>query len=335
MRSQKMKNKSGKLNFGIYPGSATGLATESGMISGPKDDPGKIIEALDSLSEKNNLLVRAYVQYFGNKNGGNLTPENPIQYCNTKRKLDLVICFRTNEQNLDHWNEFICNQITFYKNVISKIQITEEPNNPDTKSGGDGSSKFVKEAIISGVIAAKKQANDLGLNVLVGFNAVISFNESDTFWKDLKLRSNEIFTNSLDYIGLDFYPGVFRPLPIGMNLKTAVSAVLNHFRKENLIQGGFSEQLPIHITENGFPTNDTINEEMQAEAIKEIVETISELSIELKITHYEFFMLRDSNKEGWGLIPGQNFRFGILKEDYSQKKSFHELKKLIEYYSFN
>lgn len=322
--SYSFKNTHG-LIFGIYPGSGVGIEIEegSGKIKGKKDEPKEIQKALTFLSGNKLFLVRGYVQYIGADNCKHLTPGNVEQYCNKNRKLDLVICYRTHEDNMESWKDFIKATINQYKDVLIKLQIAEEPNNPDTSSGGDGGSLHVKIAIIEGLIAAKKEIAKLGLDVQVGFNAVISFDVEDVFWQGMKKLITSDFIQSLDYVGLDFYPGVFRPLPPKVSLKEAARMVITHFRTQNLVQAGIPNHIPIHITENGWPTNELRTEKEQAGAIEKIIRTVFEERKKLNITHYEFFDLRDCD------ILNNGFQFGLMREDYSPKPAFDVFSRLI------
>jgi hypothetical protein len=326
--------KSEGLIFGIYPGSGVGLDTGQGIIQGKADVPDKMMAALDDLSGGMPFLVRGYLQYTGGGNFKNRTPADVQHYCRDNIKLDLAICYRTNERDMPEWRKFVKHIIITYKDVLAKIQITEEPNNPDTGSGGDGSSANVKQAIIDGVLAAKEIITALGLDIQIGFNAVISFNPADTFWQDFSTLVTPDFTSALDYIGLDFYPDVFRPLPPGIQLKEAVTGVLHHYRNQNLAQGGISNAIPLHITENGWPTNQSRSEARQATVIQEIIETIFEASDAFNITHYEFFNLRDIDSSGLSAAAqietsGNNFQFGLLRDDYTPKPAYLVFKHLI------
>lgn len=327
------------LIFGIYPGSGVGLDTGRGIIQGKKDVPQKIRTALYDLSGGLPFLVRSYVQYTGAGHFKNETPENVRYYCCENIKLDLAICYRTNENGTLEWRQFIRNIISTYKDILVKIQITEEPNNPDTGSGGDGSSLNVKQAIIDGVMAAKEISTDLGLDIQIGFNAVISFNPSDAFWLDFSRLVTPEFIGALDYIGLDFYPDVFRPLPPGLNLREAVIGVLRHYRNQNLVQGSIPDSLPLHITENGWPTNEKRPESRQAMVVQQIIETVFETRHEFNITHYEFFNLRDIGGSGRNTqaqleISGNNFQFGLMRDDYSPKQAYQVFKNMVRSMSF-
>lgn len=316
------------LIFGIYAGSGVGSNPEHDIVKGLPDVPQHTMQALMDL-HKNEIpfLVRGYIIYAGSGKTQNVTPVNMAQYVTKNCKLDIAICYRPAIYDKADWILYIHSIIHQYKDHLAKIQITEEPNNPDAASGGDGSSPNIKQAIIDGVIAAKESIIKLGLDIQVGFNAVISFNPQDTFFKDIASFSNSDFINALDYVGLDFYPGVFRPLPPEMSLKDAVIAVLTHFRNNNLAAAQIPETIPIHITENGFPTNETRSEAEQTKAIEEIITIIYEKRTELNITHYAFFDLRDADQALLG------FHFGLLRADYSAKPAFKAFQNLIRKYN--
>lgn len=320
--------RSNGLIFGIYAGSGVGSHPEYDMVKGSPDVPQQTMQALLDL-HRNEIpfLVRGYIIYAGSGKTQNVTPVNMEQYVTENCKLDIAICYRPEVYDKADWIHYIHSIIHRYQNDLVKIQITEEPNNPDAAAGGDGSSPNIKQAIIDGVIAAKKAIIKLGLDIQVGFNAVISFNPNDTFFNDLTALSNSDFINALDYVGLDFYPGVFRPLPPELSLKDAVVAVLTHFRNNNLAAAQVPEHLPMHITENGFPTNETRAETEQAKAVEEIITTIYKKRQELNITHYAFFDLRDADN----LLLGYNF--GLLHDDYSPKPAFEVFRDLIQKYS--
>ena len=66
--------------------------------------------------------------------------------------------------------------------------------------------------------------------------------------------------------------------------------------------------------------------EQQAKVLEEVIRTIFSLRQELNITHYELFGLRDADSSKDDLFH----QFGILKDDYSPKPSFHTFKKLVQ-----
>jgi hypothetical protein len=310
-----------KLIFGIYPGGLDALQ------KGLPNNRFKINEALDILQgDKELFLVRGY------KGFDNLeveAPEMMEQYCINGRKLDLTLCYRSKTGDVEGWKIFITKMIQQYATHLHKIQITEEPNNPDTLTGGDGGSENIHEAIIEGVIEAKKEINRLGINVLVGFNAVISFNPNDNFWQGIADKANQQFESSLDFVGLDFFPDVFRPLPVKPNgtmttIEEAINLVLNQFRKVNLLNGKIPTNIPVHITENGWATTPERSYERQKEILASTLNVVNQLKAELNITHYEYFGLRDAD------TSDSNFQFGLMTDEYMPKPAFETYKTLIQ-----
>lgn len=310
------------LTFGIYSGNATGFGHDAST-----DDPMRVTEALSQLQPSGGpLLVRCYEIYVGSGKLKGETPRDPIQYAGSGRQLDLALCYCTPDGDLDDWTEIVRSTIRRYRSSLAKIQITEEPNNPDPNAGGNGSFPNVREAIIAGVLAAKDEVQQEGYNIQVGFNATPSFNNE--FWESLGSLASPAFMDALDYVGFDFFPDVFRPLPprpdgSPMSLIDAVTAVLTGFRRTSLPAANIPPSVPIHITENGWPTSPTRSYEQQANVLETIVRTVYALRAELNITHYEYFGLRDTVSSDPGL------QFGLMRDDYTPKPAFSCYQRLI------
>lgn len=313
------------LIFGIYPGGFVG--SDAGVAAGPADDPVRIQEALDRLQVGDSLfLVRGYLQYTGPlspiKAGLAETPAAVEQYIHSGRKLDLVLCFR--QPDLDGWIAFIREVIHRYGSLLSTLQITEEAN-MTTFAAVDGCIPQVREALVQGVIAAKEEVRRCGLNIQVGFNAVLTFDPTDDFWTSIAALGGEPFLDALDYVGLDFFPDVFRPLAadgLPGDVRASVAAVLSHFRHVSMAAAGIPVSVPMHITENGWPTR---SQERQAEVLEMIIRLIHEHREQLNITHYEHFDLRDANSSNPDLFS----QFGLLRDDYTPKPAFERYRQLI------
>jgi hypothetical protein len=319
---QAEKRKLDRLVFGIYPGGNAG--TISNPPSSLLDKPESILKALNLLQPADvPFLIRGYIQYNGSGNSLNPTPLNMTRYVTGKRKLDLVLCYRTEKGDIDDWTDFIRATLEEYGPYLEKIQLTEEPNNPQVENGGDGSFPNIHTAIIAGVITAKDEIKKKGLTIKTGFNATPSFDPDDTFWNKLGQLNQPAFIDALDYVGLDFFPDVFRPLPPTLGLQEAVRGVLTHFRNVNLAHGKIPAEIPIHITENGWPTDRLRTEARQAQVMQEIIYTINEKKEKLNITHYEFFDLRDADSSK------SEFQFGLLHDDYTPKPAFDVYCRLI------
>ena len=314
------------LIFGIFPGSATG--TESGLLAGPPDDPGQIHGALDELQGRNPLfVVRGYLWYDGAGKTSHYVPSDVQQYAGDRRKLDLVLCFRDPAGDLRGWLDLVRETIQRYGPDLTSLQIAEEPNNPNPDLGGDGSFPNVHEAIVQGIVAAKEEALRLGHDLRVGFNSTPSF-QPDPFWPRMGALATQRFLDSLDYVGLDFFADVFRPLaPDGQpgDVRSSVAALLKGFRGTNLAAGNIPPSVPIHICENGWSTGPGRSYERQAAVLETVVRTIYAHAAELNITHYEHFGLRDADSSN----PDPFHQFGLLRDDYTPKPAFHTYRRLI------
>ena len=314
-----------KLTFGIYPGGATGTDTGHELVACKKpNDPTQINLALAKLQTAGQpFLIRCYLHYLGLGKFENLTPEDPLQFIADGRKLDLVLGYHSVNGDITDWAKFIREQIAFYGNHLAKIQITEEPNLHGFPAV-DGDYPNVRLAVIHGVIAAKNEIVKLGLAIEVGFNGVPTFDPKNDFWRELGSRQSAEFIRSLDYVGLDFFPDVFRPVALD-DLHDAVVHVLSHYRNVSLREAGIPTHVPIHITENGWATSTDRPDTKQAEVLEMVVRTIYENRELYNITHYELFDLRDADSSN----PNIFYQFGIMRDDYSPKPAFVVYKKLI------
>ncbi len=305
--------------FGIYPGGL--LGDETGLLAPVSpDDPASITAALRELQgDAPEFLVRAYRSYAD----PGRAPERPEQYAVDGRRLDLVLQYRERSGELAGWLDFVRRTVRTEGHRIALLQICEEPNLDLPPV--DGSIPNVRRAVVEGVVAAKEEALACGYGDLaVGFNAVPSFDPADTFWPELGELADERFHRALDYVGLDFFPDVFRPVPPG-RLADAVRAVLTGFRRDSLPRAGIGAAVPLRICETGWPTGPGRSEARQAEVVEEVVRTVAGLSAELAVTGYAFFALRDTDSAGSGLFP----HFGLLRDDYSRKPAFATYRKLV------
>ncbi len=310
------------LRFGIYLGGISEAHHE--MASGKPDVPEKINQALDTLQGTKKFLVRTYLGFTGTESDAELVdmPSMPdlARYTWRGRKLDLVLSNWDRQGNMAGWAEFIENVIARYGPYIGCLQICEEPNLYEYP--GDGRFGYSAESVLIGIKVAHHTLKHRALTAEVGFNAVPNDDPNDSFWQRLSKRMDESFINSLDYIGLNFYPDVTIPLVGKMSME--VTKVLIDFR-ETLGAAGIPGSVPIHICENGWPTGPGRYYTRQAEYIEEMVRTVHELRGKLNISQYELFALRDADTAN----PDLNHQFGILRDDYSEKPAFETYRHLV------
>jgi hypothetical protein len=313
------------LTFGIYPGSAMG---DTGP-AGPPDQPDRISQALAQLqgSPGRPFIVRAYDMY---ADPGDTVRAATLQapagyhrYLGHGRRLDLVAQYHSRSGDIDGYCAFIEKLIDCQGEHIATLQIGEEPNITGSPVL-DGAYPRITEALIAGVRAAKDKARRSGHSALrVGCNSSPLLGPDSAFFAGLTRAGGDQFIADLDYIGLDFFPDVFRPIAPA-RLATVVEGLLQAHRRDNLAPAGLGH-LPLVITEHGWPTGPGRTPQRQAEVLRTVIDVISRNAEALNITAYIHHTLRDARSAGSGLFC----QFGLMTDDYAPKPAFHVYRDLI------
>ncbi|MDJ1136879.1 hypothetical protein [Streptomyces iconiensis] len=324
--------------FGIYPSGDTGAEADGTPMATP-DEPERIAQALRDLQGGDRpFRVRAYRSFAETGTtlsyrtmGKPTTADNlwvslvaPERYATEGRSLDLVLAYQEESGRLDAWLEFIRATVRESGAHISSLQICEEPNvdNPIL----DGSMPNVLQALVEGVIAAKDEALKAGHSGLqVGFNAAVSLDPDDAFWKGLGALADERFHGALDYVGFDCFPDVFMPVPMA-ELTERVEGLLTFFRGTSLTAlAGIDPAVPLRIAENGWATGPGRPEERQAEVIETVVRTVYGQRDALTIDGYCLYALRDADSSS----DDKFHRFGIMRDDYTPRPAFDTYRRLV------
>lgn len=313
--------------FGIYPGGEAGADT--GIVNGSPGDPFHIERCLAELQgDANPFVIRCYENP--------RTPPAPLhyeQYLHGGRLLDLVILYQSKEGDVAEFVRRACDTTERHLNHLYSVQIAEEANFTDGPEVIDGPYPNVKEALVEGVIRVKEMLRRVGHDeVRVGFNSTPTFGPSSGFWAELRRLGSDAFSHSVDYVGLDFFPDVFRRLPPDGepgDLWRSALAVLELMRNEWMPAAGIGPAVPIHVAEHGWPTAPDRSEQRQAEVIEAIVRLVYEHRARLNIARYTLFDLRDAESSAPDLADNIFYHFGITREDYSPKIAYHTFKKLV------
>ncbi|WP_433249457.1 hypothetical protein ACQPYK_02410 [Streptosporangium sp. CA-135522] len=308
--------------FGIYPGGMIGDDV-GGLTQGPADDPRRIIEALSLLQPDGRpFLVRGYVGFADPGDASAPAPDRVEQYTGDGRVLDLVAQYQSRSGDVAGYTDFVRDLVRRHGAHTATLQVTEEPNLPTY----DGRHPRVSEALIEGVVAAKDEARRQGMDHLkVGFNTTPLFGPAAGFIASITGAGGRRFLDALDYIGLDFFPDVFQPIPVEQ-LHDAVIGLLDHHRTQCLTPAGIDEATPLHITENGWPTGPGRTPDHQAHVLETIVQAIAACRTRLNVSGYTHFSLRDADSA----VPDIFHQFGLLTDDYTPKPAFTTYRKLIE-----
>ncbi len=316
------------LIFGIYPGGGVATDPGTGLVLGLPDDPARIEAALAQLQPSGRpFVVRGYLHYVGAGASKYVTPADMGQYVRSGRQLELAICYRPPEADLADWAAFVRKIVREYGPILSTLQIAEEPNNPDTATGGDGGFPHIHQALVTGIQAAKDEMQRQGYSLSGGIqrDASRSATISGCSWRKWAARRLASWWTTS---GSTSFPMCFArcrscPMARRFRLRHAVVGVLSNFRAVNLAAAHIPASVPIHIAENGWPTSPARPYERQAEVLEAIVRTIHAQRAALNITHYEYFDLRDADSGDAGL------QFGLLRDDYTPKPAFERYRRLI------
>jgi hypothetical protein len=308
--------------FGIHPFSIVGMPT--GLARGAPDDLPRLPKIIDDLRGPKKLLLRTYIP-FSSEASIPVALSILQMVAATRAPWDVVLLFKFDGDDLTAWLDLIRLIVTQFGKSLDTLQITGEPNLRNMPDAGDGSRPHILRALRDGILTAKSTARATAATVSIGFNAVPHLHGSDDFWPAIANFGND-FIESLDYIGLDFYPDVFGPPIPPDHLPAAVKSILQSFRTRDLATAKISMTTPIRITENGWPTSSTRPYDRQATAMESIIRTTHSLRTELNITHYELFTLRDADSSN----DNSFYQFGIMRDDYTPKPAFEIYKRLIQ-----
>lgn len=304
------------MDFGIWPGVVrSDLVRFDTEIDAPPEDIERTRLALTELAgQARRFYVRCYRGHGGDQPP---TPASPRPYLGDNRVVDLVLGYGCEDPA-----GFARAAAAAVREVAElgggKIQVCEEVNAPAPQDGGRAG---CHDALARGLTAALAERDRLGAEVLVGFNAAVAL-PGDPFWDNVRSHVPPEVLARVDYVGLDFFPDVFRPLPAA-RLPGAVQHVLRAFR-DSATDVGLPPQVPIHLTETGWPTGPEHPEHQQAQLLGTVAGAVLEIAAEVNIDAYELFGLRDGLTTG----PRMN-RFGILRDDHSPKPAFETFRHLI------
>ncbi|HEY4457959.1 MAG TPA: hypothetical protein VGN81_26835 [Pseudonocardiaceae bacterium] len=298
------------LTFGIYPGGYAG----GGSTDGKPDDPAKIRAAIATLQgHRSQFLIRDYISC------DTSFPDPEFTDLGPGRRLDLVITY--NGENPTTWADCVRQKVLLYGPFAATISVTLEAN--------ISADPNVIPALTSGVIGAKKRANELGYRWLsIGFDEVAFGYFADTaFWQSLAKTGGPEFARSVDYVGIDTYPDVpFPGVPTGpIDLTAFIGKALDTVRNTEMPIAGLGASVPIRVSENGWATSATRTPEQQQQALTTEINAINADRAQYNVLSYELFALRDDVTGSADIFD----QFGIMTDDYTPKPMFSTYRDLI------
>jgi hypothetical protein len=230
----------------------------------------------------------------------------------------------TQEGEIAAWTRFVREAVDRFGPIrgVVALQVTNEVNFTISPDSSDGAYQGARDALIQGVEAAASEARQRGYQQLgIGFNWFYRMDPltERSFWTYLRDHGGPEFLASLDWVGLDAYPGtVFPPVEPPGGYRDGMVNAMSVLRDCFLPIAGIGGEVPIHIEENGWPTGPLRSDERQVSAMQEMVAAADDFRGTYSVSDYRWFDLRDHNS------ASLNFQhhYGLLLDDYTPKPGF-------------
>jgi hypothetical protein len=243
----------------------------------------------------------------------------------------------SDDGNIAKWLRYVRSVVRAFgpNHAVTGLQITNEVNISYSKNTSDGFYKRAVEALVRGVIEAKRTSRRLGYDhQLIGFNYAFRSagpvaSDDAGFWRSVGRRGGARLRRATDWVGLDIYPGTFTP---GLLLQTPIVDIGDSFlegvaqvRECYMPLAGFGRSTPLRVEETGYPTGPGRTEAAQVRATREFVHAAVAYRGTYGISDFRWFGLRDNNSEG----PNFQSFFGLLRDDYSPKPAYGVYRRLV------
>jgi hypothetical protein len=320
------------LRFGMYPG---GVAGQVGPAASPAkpDDPAKQLAAFADLRPPGGpYVVHLYRSYLSDESDAREETEAQQlvdRWTGAGYLVEFVVRYRRDDD--------VAGYTRFLRGVVDRfgsnprvvgLQVANEVNFTASPDSSDGAFAGARDALIQGVIAAKDEARSRGFDQLeIGFNWIYRLDpkSEDDFWGYLRDHGGPNFVHSLDWIGLDAYPGTFFPpaAPPAAQRSAMIDAMdeLRCFSKS----AGIPRTVPMHVAENGYPTGPQRPYDDQRAALETMVGVVAEYRATYGVSDYRWFDLRDSDTSS----PNFQQQYGLMTDSYEPKPAYASWRQLV------
>jgi hypothetical protein len=304
--------------------------------SGPSkpENPSKRLAALELLrAPGSNFVLHLYAQYSGPSSASAAAQlgQDIAQYTASGFDIELVLTYRPADRkpsvDVPGFTRFVGDSVRELgpnRRLVS-LQVTNEVNIPGAPSASDGDFPGAEDALIQGVVAAKREINAIGATqIRVGFNWAYQLGAAqDGFWRYMRRAGGRAFRRALDWVGIDAYPGTWGPeLPSGLDLasgvRQATSDSLSALRDRLMPLAAIPATVPIHVSETGYPTGPGRTYDMQTTVLRASVQAVNELRATYNVTDYRWFDLRDADSSSASFES----QYGLMTDDYAPKPAF-------------
>ena len=323
------------LRFGITPGVQTGQLTGGPVPPRTPEVPAKQLAAVGRLRAAGAPFVLRLHRLFWSDGEAGIRHFLTLarRYTRHGYLVELQLRYHPNarqEGDIRAWSRYVREVVDRFgpnRRVIA-VQVTNEVNFGLSSDSSDSSWRGSKDALIHGVEAAKAEARKRRFRQLrIGFNWAYRGppQQEDSFWNYLRDHGGKRFVRSLDWIGVDAYPGTFFPpvdTPGGERgaLANAFSALRCYAATP-----GIPSTVPIHVEENGWPTGPGRSYQSQAQAMDTMVHAVNDFRGTFHISDYRWFNLRDGDSTSASFQT----QYGLMTDQYKPKPAFTLYRKLV------
>ena len=324
-----------KLRFGITPGVQTGQLGTGPVPPRTPEVAAKQLAALSLLRPARAPFVLRLHRLFWSDGEAGIRRFLTLAHRYTKHGYLVELQLRyhpssAQEGDIGAWVKYVrrvVNRFGVNRRVVG-IQVTNEVNFGLSTDSSDSSFAGAPDALIRGVEAAKAEARRRRFRQLeVGFNWAYRGppQQEDSFWNYLRDHGGRQFVHSLDWVGVDAYPGTFFP-PVNTpgGERDALVNAFSSFRCYAATPG-IPQSVPIHVEENGWPTGPGRTYQRQAQALATMVHAVNDFRGTFDISDYRWFNLRDGDS------TSTNFQtqYGLMTDEYRPKPAFDLYRRLV------
>ena len=306
-------------SFSVYPEGGNG---EVGYVAASDDD--RVLEALDTLRGEQEFGVYLFTAWSWH-NQDDLDRKIDL-YTDRGYQITLMIKYSPpdgREGDADGYARFVSGVVQRYaeNSAMQRFVIGNEANvtwgNPGSS---DGPFMGVEDAIVHGVIAARRAIFAAGSDAELGFNIAITGRDYDAWWvQQLTSNGGAEFVAAVQFMGFNVYPGLW---PEGTGDAYADMATYLGDARHALTAAGLGRSVSLVVLENGFPTPDDTD---QAERLKQMVQAVCDTRYEHGVSGYTWFGLLDADSSS----DNQFAHYGLLRSDLSARQSFEIYRSIV------
>jgi hypothetical protein len=324
-----------ELRFGITPGVQTGQFVTGPVAPRTPEVAAKQLSALARLRPPKRPFVLRLHRFFWSdgETGVKRFLALAKRYTSHGYLAELQLRYHPSpkqEGDIPAWRAFVRHVVDRFgpnRRVVA-IQVTNEVNLSISPDSSDGAYKGARDALIQGVEVAKAEARKRRYSQLrIGFNWAYRGDPSSeqSFWTYLRDHGGSAFVRSLDWVGVDAYPGtVFPPYDTPGGERDALVNAFSTFRCYAATPR-IPFAVPIHVEENGYPTGPGRSYDRQAQALDTMVRAVNDYRGTFHISDYRWFDLRDGDSTS----PNFQAQYGLMTDQYKPKPAFDVYRRLV------